>query len=304
MGHFTALEKDFHRYYIDVLRRCEEEDVHQLRVNMKRQVAFFHLLEFLDGSFSTERALEAYGKLYKRAGKVRDYQVLKSVIQMEEEQLKLQHQFSEWLNEKERQQREKLTVFEEEQSMIPVRRLGKLVKNRIRFLPEQELKERLRIYFVQLFDRIRASLHPENHTEKKFHELRKRIKELFFNLNLINGICTRGKIYKRELKALDNFQKLLGQWHDRYFTLERLANEQGKCPDEVIDQMKKERLKYVRQIMGRLGKIPAMIDRLELAVGRVFEIEPIEKSPKAEGKLSGSATHPSFSQINVSEETK
>jgi len=304
LDYYTALEKNFHHYYVEVLHRCEEEDVHQLRLNMKRQVAFFHLLEFLDPTFHSSKALEAYGKLYKKAGKVRDYQVEKKVVRREEELLKLQHHFSDWLSEQERRQRDKLQSYEEEQSLLRVRRLSKLVRNRLRYLPEQEFKTMLADYFAGLFAKVREVIGPEYRSEAHFHDLRKRIKVLFYNLDLINTLCTTTQLAKKHMKSLDSFQKLLGNWHDRYFTLTRIEGGQEQCPAPLKARLEQEKAAYVTRIEQRLEKIPALIDRLEVSLRRLLKSEPLEPSTLPRPSKPKSKTRISYSQVNVGEQTK
>ena len=305
LEYFTELEKDFHHYYINVLQRCEEEDVHQLRLNMKRQVAFFHLLESLDPSFSTAKALEAYGKLYKKAGKVRDYQVEKKVVRREEKLLKLQHHFSDWLAEQERKRRDKLQSYETEHSLVRVHRLSKLVRNRVQYLSEETFKPSLQAYFERLFAKVREAITPENRSEAHFHELRKRIKVLFYNLELIDQLCTTTHLAKKHMKALDSLQKLLGNWHDRYFTLERIEQGQEQCPAPLKTRLEQEKADFVGRIEQRLEKVPELIDRLEASLRRLLKSEPLEPSdrPKSARKPK-SKTRSSYSQMNVGEQTK
>ncbi len=304
LEYFSELEKDFHHYYVNVLQRCEEEDVHQLRLNMKRQVAFFHLLEFLEPSFSTSKALEAYGKIYKKAGKVRDYQVEKKVVRREEELLKLQHHFSDWLAEQERKQRDKLQSYEEEHSLVRVHRLSKLVRNRLQYLPEDGFKSRLEAYFADLLAKVREIIAPEMRSEDHFHDLRKRIKVLYYNLALINSLCTKTHLAKRPMKSLDSFQKLLGNWHDRYFTLSRIEEGQEQCPEPLVARLKQEKADYAGKIERRLEKAPELVDRLEASLRRLLKTEPLEPGERPRSRKPKSKTRSSYSQVNVGERTK
>jgi hypothetical protein len=260
--YFSALEKDFHQHYNDVSHHYSDNTVHDLRVNMKRQTAFFHLLEHLDPSFSVSIALDTYGKLYKRAGKVRDFQVEKVVARKKERQLQLEHDFSNWLAEQETRQSEKLRAYEVRQSLAPVRRLALLVKNRIKYLPDKELPLMLAQYFQRLMAELRP-LFSETLEEEALHNLRKLFKVLFYNIKLLNSLKPKKKISKGEISVLDRFQRMLGKWHDLYFVIERSrGDERRPCPPELIERLEKEKKRSVRHIRKRLETIAQALDQL------------------------------------------
>lgn len=304
LNHFKELEKDFHHHYVEVMEHCEPETVHQLRLNMKRQLAFFNLLEFLDESFSTERAMEAYGKLYKKAGKVRDFQVEQSVVHHHEKELEVEREFSDWLKEKEAEERQNLQQYGLEHSLVPVRRLAHLVESRIRFLPEEGLKQRFTNYFGHLFNEIRHRAQSEERKEEMLHPLRKYVKELFYNVNMLNGLCTSKKLEKETIDALHDIQKLLGDWHDTYFTLEHMEEEQENCPGALMQKVNEERAAYVADIEQKMDRLPALADQLETQITEVLDTEPLEVSRRPARERRKGHTHPSFKQLNVDEGTK
>ncbi len=304
MEYFKHLEKDFHHHYIDILQDNDEDSVHQLRVNMKRQMAFFRLLEHLDNSFSTERALEAYGNLYDLAGEVRDYEVERSIVREDEKLLQLEHRFSDWLEAQEHRQREKLKAYEAEHSLLPVRRLGYLVESRIRYLPMEGLKERFNSYFKPLFDDIRGLAGPENRSEAEFHKLRKLIKELFYNLQLISALCTVEDFKEEDVNALNDFQHLLGNWHDSYFTLSRIRKGQD-CSEALQVRLEEERVSRAQKIVERLDELIPLMNRLESQLQHLLEQEPLEHPhPSGKHKRQPGSVREAFKQWNVGERAK
>lgn len=304
MEYFKHLEKDFHHHYVDILQDNDEDSVHQLRVNMKRQMAFFRLLEHLDNSFSTERALEAYGNLYDKAGEVRDYEVERSIVRKDEQLLQLEHRFSDWLEEQEQRQREELKAYEAEHSLLPIRRLGYLVESRIRYLELEGIKERFRSYFKPLFDDIRELAGPENRSEAEFHKLRKRLKELFYNLQLISALCTVEDFSKLDIQTLDEFQHLLGRWHDSYFTLSRIREGQD-CPRELEKHLEEQRISRAQKIVERLDDLTPLMNRLESQLQHLLEQEPLEEPhPGGKHERQPGSVREAFKQWNVGERTK
>lgn len=304
LQYFNKLEKEFHRYYVEVIRDGSEEAVHKLRLNMKKQTAFFHLLEYLDPSFSTERALEAYDKLYKKAGKVRNRQVEHSIARRGEKLLKLEQNFSRWLEERTDERREQLRQYGTQFTLMPVRRLASLVRNRINYLPADHLRDRLQTYFGYLFTAVRDQIPLALGEEVQLHQLRKLIKELFFNLHLLQDLCTKKVWTKKQVKPIDSLQKLLGQWHDSFFTLARIRRGEEPCPDKMLRHLEKRRTTYLKKIREKLDALPQMLDELEKKVNAALLREEVALPPPSPRPTKKSKTRPSYKQLNVGERTK
>lgn len=304
LQYFTNLEKDFHHYYVDVLRDGAEEAIHQLRLNMKKQTAFFHLLEYLDPSFSTERALEAYDQLYKKAGKVRNIQVERSIVRREEKLLKLERAFSQWLDGRARERTDQLLEYGSEFSLLPVRRLASLVRSRINFLPAEHLRDQLQAYFGQLFTAVRKQAPLALLEEAQIHPLRKLIKELFFNIHLLNSLCTKKGLTKKDIKAVDDLQHLLGQWHDSFFALARIYDGEEPCPEKMLRHLEKKRAGYLKRIQAKLDALPLMIDELEKKLNAVLLREEVALPPPTAEPPKKRKTRPSYTQLNAGERTK
>ena len=99
--YYQELDRGFHLYWMEVLRDYGPETVHGLRVNLKQQRAFFYMLEALAPSFSAGEAMDVFEGVYRKAGKVRDRQVERALLEKNERRLHIEHRFSAWLEEQE-----------------------------------------------------------------------------------------------------------------------------------------------------------------------------------------------------------
>lgn len=264
LDHYATLEKEFHREFAALLLEGSARSVHQLRVNLKKQLAFFHLLEALDPSFSTERATQAFSKIYRKAGKVRNLQVEKGVVAKIGGPTGQADQFMHWLEERECQRRERLHEFGAKLNLVPVRRLSHRVGTHIRFLNRESLSSGLIAYLSGLLDSAADLLRPENLAGEKLHDLRRIVKELFFNLRFVDNISKGHSLLHEDIKYLDRLQQQLGNWHDLHASLLRIGRKQRACcPSEIAVRIWKAYSDETENIRAGAAEAVVLMGRLK-----------------------------------------
>jgi CHAD domain-containing protein len=293
--YYERLDRDFHQHFTDVLYQYEAETVHQMRVNLKKQTSFFRLLEELDAEFSADLAFEALSSLYKKAGRVRDIQVERTVVSKDESRLRLDHAFSEWLEEQEARQREKLERFEANYSLVPVRELSRHIVDRVRVLPTRRIQDGMPRYFAKAIQRLRVDL--EELDERHLHDLRKGIKELYYNLLLLDLLLPQKLSKKSFMRRLNKWQNLLGKWHDKDFIVRRVERKSQPCPDILLQKVEADRHMLHNQIMDWADQLPDLLDDIEGYLVKVWA----EGIPDGAHRLKMDKDHPSFSQQNLTE---
>ncbi len=298
------LERDFHHRFAEIGREADRDVIHKIRLNLKKQRALFQLMEHLDPAFSADRADEAYGKLYKKLGKVRDMQVEQAVVGKDESLLQEEGDFADWLNQQEKNRLERLAEFAASFSMIKVRRMFSLVKNRIAFLDPGQWKPGLNRYFMDRFEQLRAYLHETSGPETRFHECRRLVKELSYNLKLMEALCEEYPVAAGPMQELDSLQDLLGSWHDHFFCLEDIRQEQVHRPEKILKRIASEKEALEGQIEERLADLDQTILELEKSWSDIILREKVSSARKpVEGKRSG-PLHTAFGQLNMLESTR
>ncbi len=259
--YYEELERGFHLYWMEALRNYGPETAHGLRVNLKRQNAFFHLLQALYTHFSAGVAMDTFAAIYRRAGKVRNKQVERELIEKNERKLHLEHRLSVWLGEKESRRAQLLQDYESGHSMTPVRELTAEVYAVIRSLPTEGWQSRLQGYFIKLIHGIIGFMRRGDIPTEDLHDLRKFIKELFYNLELLERLVGREKLQSPALSRLDELQHLLGKWHDYDFTLLHLERKRAATDPAFQAHLERERAAFESNARARfLGLEEAMLE--------------------------------------------
>lgn len=262
-AYYEELDKAFHLYWMEVLRNYGTETAHGLRVNLKRQNAFFHMLEALDERFNAGLAMDTFDAIYHRAGKVRNRQVERQLIEKRERRLHQIHRLSAWLEEKENRRAQLLREYELEHSMAPVRELSARVLSVIQHLnPENEMT-RLRGYFLKLAQGIADFLRRSGIRGEELHDLRKFIKELFYNIEFLQRHFGLEVLQGRALAQLDEIQHVLGKWHDYDFTLLHLARKNTGADPSFIARLESEKVALEQQARGMFGGLEEAMLELE-----------------------------------------
>jgi len=292
--YYEDLKKKFHQLYNDLLHDCEVETIHQFRLNLKRQLGFFRLLEILLDGFEAEEAFAQYAPLYKLAGKVRDIQVEKKVVSRDEDLLLMEKRFTLWLEEKEHDRICKLQQLGANSSLASIHDLEERVSQRLMHLSPALLEERLPQYFSHQIE----SLH--KHLKRKrrlaLHDLRKEVKELFYNLQLLNRLMEGKRLPKQTLASLDLWQQILGKWHDYDFILNRIRQKNEPCPKVVRKQYQMRHRFFEKEIRRRRNELRDLLRKLKIELVNLwpeFEIPQITQQ-----KL---IVHPSVPQKNIRE---
>lgn len=265
--YYQKLDRGFHLYWMEVLRNYGPETVHGLRVNLKQQRAFFHLLQALNPSFSAGEAMDVFEGIYKKAGKVRDCQVERALIEKVERTHHWEYRLAAWLEEQEARRTLLLQQYENGHSMLPVRALSEQVYRTITELPKGESEARLRMYFEKIIRGIIAFVRGEKAAGDDLHDLRKFIKELFYNLRLLQQYTGPDALQCGALARLDELQHTLGKWHDFDFTMAHLERK-GKLADAVLITGLEEKCRALEaEARSMFGGLEAALTELEQKIG-------------------------------------
>lgn len=193
----TLLEKSAQKFTV--------EDFHQIRVEIKKLNALFKLINFCLKKFEKKKQFRSFRSIFKQAGKVRE-------LQLEEAALKKYAHFSGLkkyiLNLKKVQQKEKKNFFLLINKDLKTK-LKKSNKNIPSLIEKKINKKDAKSYLDNRRERIERLTTVKYLKLEKVHELRKLIKEFYYNSKSLN----LSKEIKLQ-KETDALQNLLGKWHD------------------------------------------------------------------------------------------
>lgn len=182
-------------------KKFEDEDYHQLRVEIKKLKSVAGFIEFSNKRFSKRKQLKPFSKLYKQAGKIRELQLEEAFLKKNNVQFikhylddvaksikKEKKKFSSLISKKARK-KIKMAIRAIESILIKTNE-----KDVIQFMNNERSK------ITSLTQKL--PLNPDD-----AHKLRKILKEDFYNRKRINQPSEK-------IKAEDNLLELLGKWHD------------------------------------------------------------------------------------------
>lgn len=178
------------------------ETYHQLRVEIKKLSALLDLVKFCDKNFDQKKYFKPFEKIFRQSGKVREFQ-------LEESMLKKYGQYSieNYLYKVKKDIKKAKNDFSfiiNKKRVIKINRYFKKMVLFIKGIHKNEVNNFLENKRKEINDLIRQRpLKP-----LQMHELRKKLKVDFYNWESLGQTC------KDELKKGNDFQEVLGKWHD------------------------------------------------------------------------------------------
>lgn len=222
---------DFHKerqkqtsaFHQRLKKHCTVDDVHDVRVDIKRLRALYQLIGWMNHRFNAESQLKPVRNFFKAAGKLRDLHV----------QMELTRR---WTSENRANLSEYYNyLVAEEQSSRPVfgRACTKFAPKEMAFglkeirkalsrmsVPEVIFRTEQRL--VMLVREVIANSREEQLTEDNFHQIRIKTKEARYVLELLT-LCREATDEDRALNdQLRSCHRALGKWHDCVVALDSL----------------------------------------------------------------------------------
>ena len=209
MATTSALEKYFQKSTDHVLSLFEKgdgnfskKDFHDVRVEIKRIKALAALLEIINKKFSRKKFLQPFETIFNHAARVREPQVKHEMISKFKSTPVLTKLKTE-LKDRVYVEHKKFSKILKPSLKKDLKKKAKEITRHIRKADVSHMKDIL----LKKRKKIEAILEKENLHPRDVHEMRKRIKRIYY-LQKIFQPRARG------FSVTDQFQELLGKWHD------------------------------------------------------------------------------------------
>lgn len=197
--------------------------IHDLRVEIKRIRALYHLIHAIVPSFSVERHTQSMRKLFKKAGMLRDIDIQQEIVRQGHEKYEL----SEYLNYLKKQE---LLLRPEFVMACHSFRTQTLKSNRITVmkaiakLSQDQLQIKIGKYADSTLKKIKTLSQRKTQSSQCLHDIRKLTKVARYSLDLWKlGVGSSTQIEK-VLKELKSTATLLGEWRDTGIAHESLRS--------------------------------------------------------------------------------
>ena len=214
---FKTSHTEFDKYFKRVKKRAEQEDIHQLRVALKKMKTVLHIVD-PENKILKSSETKRIRRLFKLAGIIREAQVNMELVQhIDNKPMKMYRSFlTEQINygSKALQQ---FTSNKNAADFFSRNTLKKISKKTNHFTESHQLDK----FRNKVYRRIERYVHYTG--DKILHEIRKEIKHLLF-------ITRFDHVDDSKKENLNNLAEQLGIWHDQAVLLYSLESFSAKEP--------------------------------------------------------------------------
>jgi CHAD domain-containing protein len=246
--YLDKLNKKCLKYIKAFCKTAGGEELHQLRVNIKKLKALFTLLEKVHGSFHFKKSFKPYKRVFKQAGKIRD----------EELQVEMMANLPKSLKSPE-PEKIKAKITEQIEAFIQkcdhyehmLENAGKHNEKWLKQLKRKDVED----YFINFLQDVKTACFRLKSTAK-LHPFRKLVKEFIYNADLLDNKQMRAFKLKNTLALMDEFQDQAGRWHDKKLMIKSLEKEKKrKGGTAYIARIKSENEKLLVQVEILLSRL-------------------------------------------------
>lgn len=248
------------KHFINTQQCFGMEDLHQLRVEIKKLRAFLRMLELVTGkSFQKTDHYRLLAIIFKPGGRLRETQINLSLVGKYTSYLVPYYKV--FLVKRESKQKEKLKVALNDFDISEFDRLNKLVIPYLELTGLNILEERGLRFIAQEMETIN-SLRPGISNQKDLHKIRMHLKAMGYITKLMNEMKPDEKL-AASLLAIKPTETMIGNWHDRVvlvLSLKRFLRKNEDNPNKneilrLIAQIEKKNVEAVEEIGLRLDEI-------------------------------------------------
>ncbi len=236
--------------------RQGEEDIHQLRLAIKKIKIFLALIEFAtEKEFQKKEHNSFFKPLFKKAGAHRDAQINQNLVI--NENAAIFSEYKEYLRKK--QQTASLELLNQINDFNHTRfeELNKVLHQNIQTLTNEAISTASSSYILKKWGKIQVLI-PYMYDGKELHKIRINLRAIHEVLGMLNFINPTPKLFdfQTEVKSLND---LIGEWHDYYELALSIAdfmdiNMNNPELEKFVEKSNQENLLRALEIKNTLNK--------------------------------------------------
>lgn len=215
-------------------RKFSKKGFHQFRVEVKKLKAILLRMEFLLSDFNGKKFYKPFRKLFAKAGRVREIQIEKDLLKT----FGQSEEIPDYLNYLDKKIRKERARFFRSRNL----KLNSKIEKRLKVFG-RKCREITQLdsgpFMASLITEIKTLLASGTLAEQSAHLLRKKLKNLKYNLESI-----RGEKFVNRHPEQEELVNLLGTWHD-LVTVDRTLK--SVIPNLPLREEEKESLQKINQ---------------------------------------------------------
>lgn len=213
--YYKSQEQKIRQHILLAVSTFDVESIHELRVEIKRLRAFFHLIGHINPIFRPEQELQKILSLFKSAGKIRDIHVQQDMARENISSLNLE--LSEYLNflkEKEIRARKQFSKAGKKFDFSIFKKNWTRMRNVLIFISGEYIQYKSEERFNSLINELFTFKGHLDFVEKDYHAIRILSKETRYTLEILQK-CFPDKSSLQDINdSLRGMHQALGKWHD------------------------------------------------------------------------------------------
>lgn len=258
--YFDLLQVVFAFYFEKTTMDMGVEDLHKLRVEIKKQRAFFRLLEELPGAvFTKSEHFKTLASIFKPGGRLRETHVNQQLLNRYRSYSL--NAFRQFLSKKDKKQTKKFAKALRQFDLVEFKELNKEVGVILDAIDFDVVREKSLAFVNSELDAIKL-LRPKIQSDKDLHQMRTHTKALGYITKFLNELSPSKQLSDLLLISKPT-EKLIGNWHDRLVLRNSLVNYLQVNPDapdeneakKLISQLNRRNQLAVKIIASRLDGI-------------------------------------------------
>jgi len=221
--------------------RTDPEILHRIRVELKKIKVLFHLVAFCSEDFKAKREYKPLKKIFRRAGRIRKFDVDALVLHENEIENVEQNVLSEIYKKKK-------YIVSFKNNIHDFRNIARRYDKKMKKYYAKADAVCLKKYVLHKEKEVQKGLFPSLHVQQ-LHELRKLVKEILY----LSPLNKSGFIDKKYYYSL---QEIIGSWHDKQALIQLLKKNKSRLNLAVINKLKSESDKDIKKLKSFLfGKL-------------------------------------------------
>ncbi len=199
-----------------ILVSHDEEDIHKLRVSIKRIKALFIMLSALtQKEFNAKKHYKTYRIIFSPTGQIRDIQLHRKHLKIHEAKTGLSFtRYKDYLDKKELEAKKLLGSEVVGFTEKNFKKIETDIKKSLQKFTHDDLKESAMEYIHASVKKLSQMRH-ESINSEKWHDIRKISKNILYVLELIRLFFIQSKTLVKLMGDLKGLTDEIGEWHDK-----------------------------------------------------------------------------------------
>lgn len=213
--HYQSLYQRFRKNFKRAAEDFEVEGVHDLRVDIKRFRAFFHLIESINPIFQAKLHFKPIRRLFKSAGPLRDAHVQQASVQKWSAKLELElSEYFNYLKQKEMKGRKDFSKCAKKFDFQVFNSNWIKIRQMLMYISADYIQHKSEEKFQQMVLDIIQFKNNQDFKEDDYHSIRILSKEARYILEILQKCFPAQEAWEELNKSLRSLHQALGKWHD------------------------------------------------------------------------------------------